>query len=134
MTKVIQCPADRDKATIDQMVALLFNLDLEIEEESLGSNKSVEMHVKADISMAQALKDIAINSLMGCGALLLRRVAELINYAFIGRIDQEDYLAGVGLGISTTIVVCLSFGIGLAGGIETLSSQAFGNGSNYLAG
>ena len=65
---------------------------------------------------------------------MVRRTVELFNYIVIGRMDDPDYISGVGLGIITSSIVWFSIGIGLAGGIETLSSQAFGNKSYYLAG
>ena len=43
-------------------------------------------------------------------------------------------MSGVGLGITFSFITWFSLAIGLAGGIETLSSQAFGNHSYYLAG
>ena len=59
---------------------------------------------------------------------------ELINYAVIGRLGDPILVSGAGLGNITINITTLSIGAGLTGAIETLSSQAFGNGKNYLAG
>ena len=65
---------------------------------------------------------------------MLRRGLETVNFWFIGRLDDPDYIAGVGLGYTTANILSLSIAIGMAGGIETLASQAFGSNNNYLAG
>ena len=57
-----------------------------------------------------------------------------MNYMVIGRMSNPDYISGVGLGITFSFITWFSIAMGLAGGIETLSSQAFGNKSYYLAG
>ena len=43
-------------------------------------------------------------------------------------------IAGVGLGIITSNIVAISFGLGLSGALDTLCTHAFGNKNNYLAG
>ena len=57
-----------------------------------------------------------------------------MNYLVIGRLGDTTFISGIGLGITTIGVVSISLGLGLSGGVETLSSQAFGKGNNYLAG
>lgn len=57
-----------------------------------------------------------------------------MNYVVVGHLGDPACISGVGLGTITCNVVCFSIGVGLAGGIETLCSQAFGNKKNYLAG
>ena len=92
------------------------------------------MQPNPDITYYQALKEFfkfAFPSIMG---LLIRKLIEIMNYLVVGRLDDPAYISGVGLGIITNNVVSFSIGVGLAGGIETLSSQAFGNKNNYLAG
>ena len=52
----------------------------------------------------------------------------------LGRLGDAAILSGAGLAIITMNVTKIGLGIGLSGGIETLSSQAFGSKNNYLAG
>lgn len=66
--------------------------------------------------------------------MLLRRLVDILNYIVIGRLGDPTLVSGAGLGITTIQITTISLGVGLAGGIETLSSQAFGNGKNRLAG
>ena len=65
---------------------------------------------------------------------ILRRGLETVKFWFIVFLDDPDYIAGVGLGYTTANILSLSVAIGMAGGVETLASQAFGSNNNYLAG
>jgi len=53
---------------------------------------------------------------------------------FAGRLEDSVFMGGMGLGEITANLMCISVGIGLGGGIDTLSSTAFGNKNYYLAG
>jgi multidrug resistance protein, MATE family len=55
-----------------------------------------------------------------------------MNFVVVGHLGDSSMISGAGLGIITGNVACFSIAIGLAGGIDTLSSQAFGNKKNYL--
>ena len=46
---------------------------------------------------------------------------------YAGRLEDPNLIAGVGLGILTSNIVAISFGLGLAGALDTLWSQAIGN-------
>eukprot|EP00928_Gymnodinium_smaydae_P041694 TRINITY_DN28180_c0_g1_i1.p1 TRINITY_DN28180_c0_g1~~TRINITY_DN28180_c0_g1_i1.p1 ORF type:complete len:487 (-),score=49.12 TRINITY_DN28180_c0_g1_i1:233-1657(-) len=58
---------------------------------------------------------------------------ELVNTLFIGKFGDTNQLAAVGLANMMQNVFGLSIGIGLAGAIDTLSSQAYGAGETRLA-
>jgi len=58
----------------------------------------------------------------------------MINYIVLGRLGGAAILAGAGLGNMTINTTTIGLGMGIGGGIETLSSQAFGHKQNYLAG
>ena len=116
-------------------IELGLHREVESRQRLLGSDEFKSDDCKEEkITNRQALWTLIWNSLPAWGALLVRRAVELINYMVVGRMDDPDYISGVGLGIITSSIVWFSIGIGLAGGIETLSSQAFGNKSYYLAG
>lgn len=87
-----------------------------------------------EITMSQALYEMMKKSIPSTMGFLVMRATEIVSYFFIGRMDDPDYIAGVGLGITSASLIWLSMIVGLAGGIETLWSQAFGNKNNYLAG
>lgn len=74
---------------------------------------------------------LAFPSVIG---MLLRNTMDIINYVVIGRLGDPNYISGIGLTYVLSTIVSTSLGIGLTGGVETLSSQAFGNNKNYLAG
>ncbi|CAI2366981.1 unnamed protein product [Moneuplotes crassus] len=68
------------------------------------------------------------------GGLLLRKSTDTMNYFVIGRFGDPALVSGAALGNITTSMTSLSLGVGFTGAIETLSSQAFGNKKNCLAG
>ncbi|CAI2363185.1 unnamed protein product [Moneuplotes crassus] len=109
---------------------------------SLDSEDSLDLDSKIDqlksekdqITYLDAFKNLAIASFTCAGGLLLRRSMEIFNYMILGRLGDPALVSGAGLGNSTINITLLSIGIGFTGAIETLSSQAFGKGDNYLAG
>ena len=94
-------------------------------------NKSISENVpygsKQNIDYFQAAYNLTRLSIPSIFGSYLRRGVELVNYWFIGRLSDPDYIAGAGLGYSTASILCITISIGMAGGIETLSSQAFGS-------
>lgn len=90
--------------------------------------------VDGELTHSEALKDIVLKSIPAMLALLIRRSVEMANYVVVGRMPDPGYTSGVGMGILTSNIFCVSIGIGFAGGLDTLCSQAFGNNKNYLAG
>ena len=58
--------------------------------------------------------------------MFVRNLMDIVSWIFIGRMDNSDYIAGIGLGMFFTYVVFRSVAVGLGGGIHTLCSQAFG--------
>jgi len=87
-----------------------------------------------DIGYFQATKDMFRYGVPSIFGMLLRRTVDIINYLIIGRMGNPSFISGAGLGITTINITTMSLGVGLAGGVETLSSQAFGRNKNYLAG
>ncbi|CAI2366216.1 unnamed protein product [Moneuplotes crassus] len=87
-----------------------------------------------DLTYCRAILLIIKYALPSCFGLVLRKLVDNINFYFIGKMDQPDYISGAGLAMLTLNITVISLGIGLSGGVETLSSQAFGSGKNYLAG
>ena len=94
-----------------------------------NENKSINIShdSKQNIDYLQAAYNLAKLSIPSMLGSYLRRGVELVNYYFIGRLTDPDYIAGAGLGYSTASILCICVSIGMAGGIETLSSQAFGS-------
>ena len=59
---------------------------------------------------------------------------EIINLIFVGHLNNAEMMAGVGMGNMIQNMLGLSFFIGLNGALETLCSQACGNGELKLCG
>ncbi|CAI2365320.1 unnamed protein product [Moneuplotes crassus] len=101
---------------------------------NLDSYISAMVRDAEEISYGQGLIQMVKYAIPSSGGMLLRRVIDIINYIVIGSLGDPTLISGAGLGITTITITTISLGMGLAGGVETLSSQAFGNGKNYLAG
>ncbi|CAI2363663.1 unnamed protein product [Moneuplotes crassus] len=89
---------------------------------------------KQVVTYRQGLWNMIKYAIPSTGGLLLNRVVEFTNLVVVGRIGDSTLISGAGLGITTIGIIAFSLGVGLAGGVETLCSQAFGNKKNYLAG
>ncbi|KAH3764537.1 solute carrier family 47 [Pelomyxa schiedti] len=79
----------------------------------------------------QLLKEVFIALKMGwpvCLCYLFQTILTSINLTFVGHIG-EDELAATSLALMVVNVSGFSFGVGLLGAIDTLSSQAFGAGN-----
>jgi Na+-driven multidrug efflux pump len=96
----------------------------------------VEVAIKTSTSMSykEGFNDLVKFSIPSILTMVSRRMIDIISYIFIGRLADSDFIAGAGLGIVTSNVMCYAVTLGLAGGIDTLSSQAFGSKNNYMAG
>jgi multidrug resistance protein, MATE family len=86
------------------------------------------------ITYYAAFKEFIILAIPSTLGMLLKRGVLITNYIFVSRLNNPDFLAGVGLGELTWSIMVSTISIGLGGGIDTLSSQAYGNKSYYLAG
>lgn len=73
---------------------------------------------------------LAVFSIFG---LMMRRGLEVVNLLFIGSLGDSTFISGYGIAFTTIGITTISLGVGMAGGVETLSSQAFGHKKNYLA-
>ena len=117
-------------------------IEMSLSKEWLGVKNETEMEDKSiacierhkDITYFQALLEILKLSVPAVLGMLILRLLDNINYIFIGHLDNPDYISGAGLAISSSNFLCYALAVGLAGGIDTLSSQAFGSKQNYLAG
>ncbi|CAI2367420.1 unnamed protein product [Moneuplotes crassus] len=86
-----------------------------------------------EIGYIQAVGDILRYGAPSCGAMVLRRAVDIVNYVVIGQLGDPTLISGAGLGMTCVTITTFSLAIGLSGGVETLSPQAFGHGKNYLA-
>ena len=62
------------------------------------------------------------------------RLQDVFNLMFMGHLDNEDLIAGVGLAASTLNFIGMTIIKGLATAIDTLVSQAAGAGNMELCG
>ena len=67
-------------------------------------------------------------------SMIIRKWVDISNLVTVGHMLNPDYIAGVGLAVMTVSILFSTFTIGIAGGIDTLASQAFGAKNYYLAG
>ena len=111
------------------------------EDYSTGLSKS-EVKLKShldklyeeEVSISEVIKQIIKFSIPAFLGVLIRRVTDTINYMAIGRLGDNNQINGGWFAITSVNFVSVAMTVGLAGGIETLSSHAFGSGRNYLAG
>ena len=103
--------------------------DSRLKDHDIGSNEEEE-----EICIFDALKKIIILSIPAFLGVLLRRVTDTVNYMAIGRLGDNSQINGGWFALTSVNFVPVAMTVGLAGGIETLSSQAFGSGNNYLGG
>mmetsp|Transcript_110011 Transcript_110011/g.200226 ORF Transcript_110011/g.200226 Transcript_110011/m.200226 type:complete len:484 (+) Transcript_110011:63-1514(+) len=96
----------------------------------VGTPLHSQDHVTGVREVALAIARQAGPSIMSS---VLTLSSELVNVFFIGQFGHRNQLAAVGLGNMMQNVFGLSVGIGLAGAIDTLSSQAHGAGEHRLA-
>lgn len=103
---------------------------------SIIDESRVEIALKqnAEITYTEWLSNLIKFAVPSIIAMFWRRSIDIISYLFLGRLDESDYIAGAGLGILSWNVICYCAVFGIAGGIDTLWSQAFGHNNPYLAG
>ena len=65
-----------------------------------------------------ALKELIMMSIPSAAALIVRRIIEITNYLVVGRLGNPDYIAGIGLGITTSNITWVWIGVGLAGALD----------------
>jgi Na+-driven multidrug efflux pump len=61
-------------------------------------------------------------------------MTEIINTIFIGNLNDQYQLAGVGMGNMTLNILGLSVILGMNSALETVVSQSYGNGNLYMCG
>ena len=81
--------------------------------------------------MFSSFMGLSIPIIIQCNFVLFTIVTNIV---FAGRFNDAAKLAGVGLGITITHILCLSILMGMNGALETLVSQAFGFGNLNLCG
>jgi MATE family multidrug resistance protein len=72
------------------------------------------------------LRDLVLKAGPSVTSFFLQFLVEIINMFYLGNIDKYR-LDGIGLGNMWGNVTGLAIGWGLAGGLDTLCSQAYGN-------
>ena len=90
--------------------------------------------MNTELSTSQLLSKycaIALPTVIQCS---FQRAALLINTIFAGQINDVSKLAGVGLAVAISDILCFTFLEGMNGAAETLVSQAYGNGQLKLCG
>ena len=80
-----------------------------------------------DISYYETSIDILKRWFPAMLGMSIRKCVDISNIIIAGHMENPDFIAGVGLAVMTTTVLWFTFTIGMAGGIDTLSSQAFGS-------
>ncbi|CAI2367369.1 unnamed protein product [Moneuplotes crassus] len=100
----------------------------------MDRSESGSFSVESSVDYKKAVKEVTKYGFPSVCGMILRRLVDVINYLIIGQLGNPDFTAGAGLGILTMNITTFSIGVGLSGGVETLSSQAFGRKKNYLAG
>ena len=89
---------------------------------------------EGDESLTTKVKVVLNQAIPTIVCLLIVMIQEMVNLIFVGHLNDEKILAGVGLGIMLQNVFGLSIVLGINGAIETLVSQAYGNGNLHLCG
>ena len=90
--------------------------------------------MKTELSLCELLKkyfSIALPTVIQCS---FQRATLLINTIYVGHINDVSKLAGVGLAVTISCILCLTILEGMNGAVETLVSQAYGNGQLRLCG
>jgi MATE family multidrug resistance protein len=78
-------------------------------------------------STIKAALQVLFDAIPATIGLLFIFIAETINIIFIGRFNQPEMIAGIGIGTLYINATGYVLGAGLMGGLDTLCSQAFGN-------
>ena len=86
------------------------------------------------ISLWRGLSDIIKASIPIMLGFLVELLTDFLNILFIGQLDDHRLVAACGLGNYTTFMFIFSILIGVASGLDTLCSQAFGAHKLYLFG
>jgi len=84
------------------------------------------------VSYKEAIEEVLRRFIPSSLSLLVEYFVMFFNYIFVGRLNNQYLLSGLGLGNSTINIVAASIQIGIVGGIDTLVSQAYGRKEYYL--
>ena len=86
----------------------------------------IDSKIGKKLTIFKAIKDFTRLMIPSSLGMVVRNMMDVITWIFIGRLDNSDYIGGIGLGMFVTYVLFRSVAVGLGGGIHTLCSQAFG--------
>ena len=92
-----------------------------LDEPMLGSNK-----IDQKLTIFKAIYDFTKLMIPSSLGMVVRNMTNVVTWMFIGRLDNSDYIAGIGLGTFMAYIFFRSIAVGLGGGIHTLCSQAIG--------
>lgn len=92
---------------------------------SADKNSNVALSKKDNFTHTSLTYSSAAYELIKCGfpasiGLLIRNLTDIIAWMFIGRLNDPNYIAGIGLGMTVVYVFFRSVAVGLGGGIDTL--------------
>ena len=91
-------------------------------------NDIIESYKEEEVfTITDATKQIIGDAIPATMGLLFIFIAETINIIFIGKYNNSDMIAGVGIGTLYINATGYVLGAGLIGGLDTLCSQSFGN-------
>jgi MATE family multidrug resistance protein len=108
--------------------------DISLNDYEGGSKYPTNDKKRTELTITEAAINVlsdAIPSMMG---LLFIFVAETINIIFIGRFNKPELIDGIGVGTFYINATGYVIGTGLLGGVDTLCSQAFGDGMHKMVG
>jgi MATE family multidrug resistance protein len=103
--------------------------DLTFEQTDIERQEDEKEEVHDSFSIAA--KNIICDAIPATMGLLFVFIAETINIIFIGKYNDADMIAGIGIGTLYINATGYILGAGLIGGLDTLCSHAFGN-HNYV--
>ncbi|CDW78835.1 transparent testa 12 protein [Stylonychia lemnae] len=105
-----------------------------LDQSSVFVDNSSYMLAKNSESASQMIKNIANIAIPVIIGQFFSLFVEMINVAYVGRLNDPAKVAGAGLGNMYVNIFCLSIVFGLNGAIATLASQAHGSGNDRRAG
>ena len=79
-----------------------------------------EIQILADVNYLNAGFELVRYSLPSIVTSMIHRSTFILNFLVLGRLGDSAFISGVGLGIMTYTIACVSISKGLGGAIDTL--------------